>query len=140
MEKIIVYTDGGSRGNPGVAGVGAVVLDENKKIIKKLSKFVGIATNNFAEYEAVILALAELKKIYGKKTEGIQFDFRMDSELVQKQLSGLYQIKEESLFPQFIKVWNYRVKDFPNLSFSHVRREENNLADGLANEAMDSLE
>ena len=140
MEKVIVYTDGGARGNPGNAGVGIVITDSGGNIIKKASKGLGIATNNFAEYEAVIVALSELKKLYGKKVSEIEFEFRMDSELVQKQLSGEYQIKEESLYPQFIKISNARVKDFPNISFNHIRREENNLADGLANEAMDAGE
>jgi len=136
-EKIIVYTDGGSRGNPGNAGAGVVITDSKGNIIKKVSKGLGVTTNNFAEYEAVIVALAELKKLYGKKVAEMEFEFRIDSELVQKQLRGEYQIKEKTLYPQFIKVWNARVKDFPNISFNHIMREENNLADGLANEAMD---
>jgi len=140
MEKIIVYTDGGSRGNPGPAGVGVAIMDLNGNILKRVSKFLGVATNNFAEYEAVIAALSELKKLYGKKVSGMEFEFRMDSELVQRQLSGMYQVKEESLYPQFIKIWNAKVKDFPHISFQHIMREENNLADGLANEAMDDVD
>lgn len=139
MEKIIVYTDGGSRGNPGKAGVGVVITDFKGNILKRIHKAIGTATNNYAEYEAVITAFSELKKLFGKKIGEMKFEFKLDSELVQKQLSGEYQIKEESLFPQFIKIWNLRVKDFPNVSFNHIKREENNLADGLANDAMDSL-
>ena len=136
MEKIIVYTDGGSRGNPGNAGVGVVIADEAGNILKKTSKSLGVTTNNFAEYEAVITAFSELKKLFGKKIGEMEFNFRLDSELVQKQLSGEYKIKEESLYPQFIIVSNLRVKDFPNVSFTHIPRGENNLADSLANEAM----
>jgi ribonuclease HI len=140
MEKVIIYTDGGSRGNPGNAGVGVVISDAKGNVLKKVAKPIGLNTNNFAEYEAVITALVELKKLYGKKVSEMEFEFRLDSELVQKQLSGEYQVKEESLFGQFIKVSNSRVKDFPNISFNHIMREENSLADGLANEAMDQSE
>jgi len=139
MQKIIVYTDGGARGNPGNAGVGVVIADNKGNILKKVSKTLGVTTNNFAEYEAVITALAELKKLYGKKVSEMEFEFRLDSELVQRQLSGKYRVKEESLFAQFIKISNARVKDFPNISFNHIRREENDLADGLANKAMDQI-
>ncbi len=102
-----------------------------------MSRFLGKKTNNWAEYEAVVLALQETKKLLGKKTQSTEVEIRMDSELVKKQLAGEYQIKEETLFPQFIKIWNMRVKDFPHISFTHVRREENKDADRLANEAMD---
>jgi len=139
MEKIIVYTDGGSRGNPGPAGAG-VVISDGQKALKKVSKPLPKTTNNQAEYEAVILGFSELKKLFGKKVSDMEFEFRLDSELVQKQLSGEYQIKEETLYPVFMKTWNLRVKDFPNVKFTHIPREENSLADGLANEAMDELE
>lgn len=136
-EKIIIYTDGGSRNNPGIAGAGAVIKDESGKILKEISKPLGIKTNNWAEYEAVILGLQEAKKLFGKKLADMGIEVRMDSELVTKQLNREYQIKEESLFPQFIQIWNMRVKDAPKVVFTHVRREENKDADRLANEAMD---
>jgi ribonuclease HI len=136
MKRVVAYTDGGARGNPGPAGAGAVAYDEDKKVIFAGSQFLGNATNNFAEY-AVVLALQELKRRYGKTTKDMEFEIRMDSELVQKQLSGEYQIKEPSLVPQFIEIHNLRVASFPNLRFVHVRRAENAEADKLANEAMD---
>jgi len=136
-EKVIIYTDGGARGNPGPAGAGAYITDKDGKEIKSVSEFLGVKTNNFAEYEAVILGLKEVKKIFGKKLADMEVEVRMDSELVKKQLSGEYQIKEETLFPQFIKIWNLQVKDVPNATFTHVRREKNKDADRLANEAMD---
>ncbi len=137
--KIIIYTDGGARGNPGPAGAGAYITDEAGKEIKGVSKFLGVRTNNYAEYEAVILGLSELKKIISKEErKNISIEIRMDSELVQRQLSGKYQIKEESLFPLFIKIWNMKVADFPEISFIHIPREKNKEADRLANEAMDS--
>jgi ribonuclease HI len=137
-DKYIVYTDGGSRGNPGVAGCGAVVVDGAGHLIKKVFKSLGIATNNEAEYNAVILGLETLKKLVsGDKLRQSEIEIRMDSQLVANQLSGVYQLREEKLFPFFIKIWNYQVKDFPRIKFTYIPREENSLADGLANEAMD---
>jgi len=137
MNTITIYTDGGARGNPGPAGVGAYISDEKGKEIGSASKFLGEKTNNFAEYEAVILGLKEVKKKFGKKLKDMTVQVKLDSELVTKQLNGEYQIKEETLFPQFITIWNMRVKDFPNITFTHIRREQNKEADRLANEAMD---
>ena len=134
----IIYTDGGSRDNPGPAGAGAVIQDGNGKVLKEVSKFLGTQTNNFAEYEAIILALKELKKLVPTaERKKINVEVRMDSELAQKQLSGEYQIKTEGLYGQYIAVHNIRVADFPNVSFTHVPREDNAHADKLANDAMD---
>jgi len=137
MNKIVVYTDGGSRGNPGPAGVGVVVCNEKNQVVKKYSKEIGERTNNEAEYEAVIFALGKLKQLFGKeKVRGMTFEFRSDSELVVRQLRGEYKIKEEKLFPLFIKVWNLRM-EFGKMSFKEISREKNKEADALANEAMD---
>ena len=136
--KIIIYTDGGARGNPGPAGAGAYITDEAGKEIKGVSKFLGVRTNNYAEYEAVILGLSELKNNFQRGEKNVSIEMKMDSELVARQLSGKYQIKEESLFPLFIKIWNMKVADFPEISFTHIPREKNKEADRLANEAMDS--
>jgi ribonuclease HI len=138
MEKIVAYTDGGARGNPGPAGAGASILDKEGAVLREVMQFLGNGTNNFAEYQAVILALTTLKEMFGKKTREMDFEIRMDSELVQKQLSGLYQIKEPSLVPQFLEVHNLCVSHFPHITFTHVRREENKRADELANQAMDT--
>lgn len=138
MRRIIIHTDGGARGNPGPAGIGAVIKDENGKNLKEISRFLGHQTNNFAEYTAVITALEELKKIIPEKErKNVDVEVKMDSELVVRQLTDKYQIKEETLFPLFIKVHNMKVKDFPHITFAHVRREQNKEADTLANEAMD---
>lgn len=139
MQTITIYTDGGARGNPGPSGIGAVIYGEDGKVLKEVSKFLGHQTNNFAEYQAVIEALEATKKLLGAaKLKETHVDVRMDSELVVRQLSGLYQIKEPTLFPQFIKIHNLRVKDFPRITFTHVPREKNKEADRLANDAMDS--
>ena len=137
MQKIICYTDGGARGNPGAAGAGAVVMYADGKIIAALSQFLGNGTNNFAEYAAVILALKTVKKQFGNKTKSLDIEMRMDSQLIERQLSHKYQIKEPSLVPQFLDIHNMRVKDFPHITFTHVPRAQNKHADRLANEAMD---
>ena len=134
---LIIYTDGSSRGNPGPAGAGAFITDGEGLHLKSASRFLGVQTNNWAEYDAIVLALEEAKKILGKKSKDIKIEIRTDSELVKKQLSGEYQIKEPTLFPKFIKIWNMHVKDFPNVEFVYVPREQNKKADALANEAMD---
>ena len=137
MEKIICYTDGGARGNPGPAGAGAVVAKTDGAVIAELSQFLGNATNNFAEYAAVLLALKELKRRFGRKTKSLMVEIRMDSQLIQRQLSYQYQIKEPSLVPQFLEIHNMRIKDFPHITFTHIPRAQNKSADRLANEAMD---
>ena len=134
--KIIIYTDGGSRNNPGMAGAGVFIIDEKGKELKKAKKFLGIQTNNWAEYEALILGLETLKKMFGIKTKDIDVEIKMDSQLIVRQLNGEYRVKESSLFEQFIKVNNLKI-DFPNIKFTHISRDENKIADKLANEAMD---
>lgn len=136
-DRIVCYTDGGARGNPGPAGAGAVLAKADGAVIAELSQFLGNATNNFAEYAAVLLALKELKRRFGSKTKTLHIDMRMDSQLIQRQLAGEYQIKEPGLVPQFIEIHNMRVKDFPYITFTHVPREKNKDADRLANDAMD---
>lgn len=139
-KKIIIYTDGGSRGNPGPAGVGVVIANEKGEAIKEYSNDIGIRTNNEAEYEAVILGLQKAKQVFGKeKTKEMEIEMRIDSELVARQLKGEYKIMEEKLFPLFIKVWNLKM-DFGKITFKEIPREQNRKADRLANEAMDKKE
>ncbi len=136
----MVYTDGGSRGNPGPAGIGVVIANERNKAIKKYSHDIGVRTNNEAEYEAVIFALQKIRHLFGKqKTKDLDVEIRMDSELVARQLGGKYKIIEENLFPFFIKIWNLRM-DFGEIKFTEIPREKNREADRLANEAMDRKE
>ena len=137
MEKIIIYTDGGSRGNPGPAGMGVVVANEKGKMMKEYSGFLGVKTNNEAEYEAVIFGLKKIKALLGKeKIKNTEIEFRLDSQLIARQLNGEYKIEEERLFPLFIKIWNLKM-DFGPIKFSEIPREQNKEADRLANEAMD---
>jgi len=137
--KIEIYTDGGARGNPGPAALGVVIKKEGQTI-KKYAKFIGEATNNEAEYEAVIFALKKVKLLFGKnKAKNMEVKVHLDSELVVQQLNHRYKIKEESLQPLFIKVWNLML-DFEKVTFHHVRRKDNQEADSLVNEALDEKE
>lgn len=138
MKKIIAYTDGGARGNPGPAAIGVYITDEAGEMVKEAKQFIGNSTNNFAEYNAVLLAFQTLKSIFGSKTKEMQFEIRLDSELVKKQLNSEYQIKEPGLVPMFIEIHNMRVSSFPNLILTHVPREKNKEADRLVNEALDA--
>jgi len=137
MKKIIAYTDGGSRGNPGPAAIGVYIIDEENKVLREVKQAIGNSTNNFAEYNAVMLALQTLKMMFGSKSKEMQFEIRLDSELVKKQLNNEYQIKEPGLVPMFIEIHNLRVASFPNLILTHVPREKNKEADRLVNEALD---
>lgn len=130
-KKIIAYTDGGSRGNPGPAAVGFVIGN------RKYGHKIGDATNNVAEYKAVIFALKKLKALITKKeAKNTEIEIRMDSELLVKQLNGKYKIKDADLQPLFIEVWNSKM-DFKKVDFTHISREENKEADRLVNEALD---
>jgi ribonuclease HI len=137
MEKIICYTDGGARGNPGPSAIGVYITDAAGVIIKEHKQTIGNATNNYAEYQAVIVALDLLRQLYGEKTTTMQFELRLDSELVKKQITGEYRVKEPSLMPLYMAVHNERVDNFPYLTLTHVRREQNKEADRLVNEALD---
>lgn len=139
MKTVTIHTDGAARGNPGPAGVGAMITDEDGKTIAEVSEYIGEATNNYAEYEAVIRAFERLKKhMSDEERKKTYFMVKLDSELVAKQLQHEYQIKEETLFPQFVRMHNLQVKHFPRVEFAHVPREENKEADTLANQAIDS--
>lgn len=136
-DKLIIYTDGGSRGNPGPAAIGVALADRTGHVLKRYGKTIGRKTNNEAEYEAVLFALTKARALYGKdRVKKMVVEVRMDSELVCRQLGGQYKIEEERLWPLFMQIWNTR-RDFGELSFRHVRREENREADRLVNEALD---
>lgn len=136
-KKIIIYTDGGSRGNPGPAALGVVICDGNENIFKKYGEYLGEKTNNEAEYQAVIFGFKKLKLLVGKKhTKQIKVEIRSDSELLVSQMNGKYKIKEDRIAKLFIEVWNIKV-DFGEVRFTHVRREKNKDADRLVNQALD---
>ena len=136
-----MYTDGGARGNPGPAGAGVFIYNDKGEIIRKAHLFLGKMTNNEAEYQAVLLGLDTLKKVFGKeKTRELDIEIRMDSELVGKQLRHEYQVKEAKMVPLFMKIHNLRMADFPHISITFIPREKNTEADQLANQAMDEGE
>ena len=139
MKKLIVFTDGGSRGNPGPGAIGVVICDENSTILKKYSEHIGDCTNNEAEYQGVILALKKTKALYGKnKIKNLEIEIRSDSELLIKQLNGEYKILEPGIQSLFIKVWNLKI-DFGKLEFDLIPREKNKEADRLVNEELDNF-
>lgn len=127
--KCTIYTDGGARGNPGPAGIGVVLKYDNKHLTFK--KYIGEATNNQAEYQAVIFGLQKAKELGAQEV-----DVFLDSELVQQQLSQKYKIKNPDLGPLFVKVWNLAI-GFKKVKYVHIRRSDNKLADKLVNEAID---
>ena len=139
MKKIIIYTDGGSRGNPGPAAAGVMFCNEKGKSIKEYSEYLGDElTNNEAEYKAVIFALKKFKAVFGKKlAKNSEVEIRSDSELLVKQLNAQYKILNENIQPLFLEIWNLKF-DFKKLKFKRIPREKNKQADKLANEALDA--
>lgn len=137
LKKIIVFTDGASRGNPGPGSLGLVICDDKGREIKKYSEFLGKVTNNEAEYKAVIFALKKIKHLFGKKNiKKIEVQLNSDSELLVNQLEGRYKIKNPNIGNLFLEIWNLRI-DFGKIEFKSIPREKNKEADRLANEALD---
>jgi ribonuclease HI len=130
MQKLIINTDGGSRNNPGPAGIGVVFSNERGETIATFKDYIGEATNNVAEYKALILALEKSKDF-----EADEIECRLDSELVVKQLLGHYKVKDATLRKLNEKVTELAF--FKPIKFVHVRRELNKLADKLVNDAID---
>ena len=135
MKKIRMYADGGSRGNPGPAGSGAVlkVLDGDKEgeVIANVKKFLGETTNNQAEYTAIIIGLEKAQEL------GVEeIDVVLDSELAVKQLNREYKVKHPEIAKRFLEVWNLQ-QGFKKVTYRHVRREFNKEADALVNECID---
>ena len=134
---IVIHTDGGARGNPGPAGIGAVLIEDDQ-VVAEFKEYIGECTNNAAEYRALVKGLSEAKRRWGTKLKNVPVEVRMDSELIVKQLNNEYQIKEETLFPHYIEVHNLIVSSVPHARFVHVRRDANAHADRLVNEAIDA--
>ncbi len=132
---LTIYTDGASRGNPGKSSYGFVVLNEDKEVIYEEGKYLGINTNNFAEHTAVLRAFEYLRAKHSPKT---LIKFFMDSKLVAEQLSGRFKIKSTNLIPIIEKVKEIEDR-FMEVTYSHVPRSMNTLADAQANKALDSL-
>jgi len=130
-KKLKIFTDGGARGNPGPAGIGAVIFDETEKIVAEVSEYIGETTNNQAEYKAVVAAIQKAKELGGE-----ELDFYLDSQLVVEQLNRNYKVKNEGLAPLFVQVYNATM-NFKKVTFTYIPREQNKLADKLVNIAID---
>jgi len=138
-QSFIIHTDGGSRGNPGPAAIG-VVIEGDLIVRKEYGEHIGVATNNEAEYQAVIFGLRKLKQLIGNvRAEKSQVVFYMDSELLVKQLSYQYKVKEENIQKLFLEVHNLRL-DFGKVEFKHILRGKNVEADKLVNQTLDREE
>ena len=131
LNTAVIYSDGGSRGNPGPSAAGFVIMNSSGEVISEGGAYLGIATNNIAEYQAVYLGLERAQEL------GVRVvDFRMDSQLVANQMNGLYKIKHPDLAVIHHRI-NELAAQFDKVSFSHVRREYNKLADGVVNKILD---
>ncbi len=133
MKKVIIHSDGGSRNNPGEAAIGVVISSPDGEVVTTISKRLGIATNNQAEYAAVIAGLEKALELRVEEVECV-----LDSELVVKQLKREYKVKHKDLAPLFLKMHNLSTQ-FKKVTYTHVRREENTEADRLVNEALDAV-
>ena len=130
--KLIIFTDGGARGNPGPAAAGIVIKDESGKIIDSFGEYLGEQTNNFAEYSALIAGLKKAKELGADELECV-----LDSELIVKQMRREYKVKEPTLQKLFIQTYNL-AGAFKKVSFRHILREGNKEADRFVNQTLDA--
>ena len=136
--KITIHTDGGSRGNPGSAALGIVIEGLGEK--KEYGEYIGVTTNNEAEYRAVIFAFKKVKQLIGNAdAEKAHLIFYLDSELLVKQFNHEYKVKEENIQKLFLEVHNLRL-DFGKVEFKHILRGKNTEADKLVNQVLDREE
>ncbi|KKU49024.1 MAG: Ribonuclease H [Parcubacteria group bacterium GW2011_GWA2_46_9] len=131
MHDLIIYTDGGARGNPGPAAIGIVIKSNSGSLLKTFGRYIGVSTNNQAEYRALIAALEEAKKMGAERIKCF-----LDSELLVKQLKREYRVKDKDLQSLFVQAWNLTI-NFKNVSFNHIPRERNKEADLAVNKALD---
>ncbi|HLB59185.1 MAG TPA: ribonuclease HI family protein [Bdellovibrionota bacterium] len=131
IPELSLYTDGASRGNPGEGGAGVVLVDHNGREVTTLSRYLGLVTNNAAEYHALLLGLKEAQSLHTRRLKVF-----MDSELVVKQLKGEYKIKNSNLLPLY-DLAQEAISYFESVEFFHIPREKNYRADTLANRAID---
>ena len=131
MEKLLLYVDGASRGNPGKSGIGVVIYDDNGVVIKQIKQYLGKVTNNVAEYMALVYGLQEGLILRAKRLV-----VHTDSELVAKQLAGSYRVKDNVLKMLYRQVEHLKGA-FERVEIKHIPREENREADNLANQAIE---
>ena len=135
--KLVIHADGGSRGNPGPAAYGVIIVDETGKQIAILGKAIGVSTNNQAEYRGVIVALELVKQLIlaGKKFSSLEF--YLDSDLIVNQLSGKYKIKSPVLAMLATKAKNLEKEISVSTVYNYIPREQNKLADKIVNQVLD---
>lgn len=131
-DAITIFSDGGSRGNPGPSAAGFIVLNNRQEVIAEGGEYLGITTNNLAEYHGVRLGLEEAEKLGFKK-----IDFKVDSMMVVNQMKGYYKIKNRELWPIHERILLLMTK-FDRVTFTHVPRQLNQLADGMVNKTLDA--
>ena len=131
IDKVVVHVDGGARGNPGPAAVAAVATEPSGGELAERNAYIGEATNNVAEYRAVLLGLELARELGAVAVEVVN-----DSELVARQISGQYKVKNAGLKPLYLEVMG-ALRAFSSWSVRSVRREANERADALVNEALD---
>jgi len=129
-KRLLIYTDGASLGNPGRAAIGVVIHDGQDRVVSRLSRSIGYATNNQAEYWAIIVALEETARLGAGAV-----DIKSDSELVVEQLNGRYRVKKASLRPLYQKVVQL-IGSLESFTITHIPREQNREADNLAHLAL----
>lgn len=139
MDELFIYVDGGARGNPGPAAIGVSIQDKDKKQIASIGKKIGKATNNIAEYSAVIEALSWL--VENKKTTDNynRINFFLDSLLVKSQITGHFKVKNSELREKLFIVRQKESQIKPSLMYKFVPREKNKAADALVNRALDNI-
>jgi len=131
-KKLFLYTDGGSRGNPGPSATGIVIKNEAGTLVANYGEYLGIQTNNYAEYMAAISALKKAKELSATEVELI-----VDSKLVCEQLNRKWKVKHPNIQPLFLKAWN-ELQGFKKVKIRHIRREGNKAADAEVNKILDA--
>lgn len=130
--KLILETDGAARGNPGLGGAGIIIKGENGRTLETIGEFLGVTTNNQAEYRALIVGLEAVKRHHPESVA-----VRSDSELMVKQMNGQYRVRHPEIVPLYLQAVQLAA-DLPNVTFTYVPREHNRAADQVANIAIDS--
>jgi ribonuclease HI len=133
LKKLIIYTDGGSRGNPGPAATGIVIKNEKGETIHAFGEYLGEQTNNYAEYMAFISALKKAKEFHAENLECL-----VDSKLVCEQLNRNWKVKEPSIQKLFIEAYNL-MQQFKKVEIKHIYRDKNKEADAEVNKILDRL-
>lgn len=141
MNKLIIFTDGGSRGNPGRAAIGIVIRTEHGQILQEIYQRIGVTTNNVAEYSAVVAALEWLRNNPSAswRTNETIYQFFLDSVLVVNQLNGKFKVKNADLRELLLKVRMLESQVGGQIYYTSIPREENTAADALVNRALDNV-